>query len=128
MANRRLHIRRNLYSCCVTTTYIKSRYSQKAKQIWKKSPTLFLRYGNFRNKWEIFSNFVAFSQYMDFTSSDSRHQKPLWTIPPASFSPIWDIQGLFGAKKGPFVSISNCSFLEKAFWKVETSSTLVLKT
>ena len=33
------------------------------------------------------------------------------------------IQGLFGAKKGPFVSISNCSFLEKAFWKVETSST-----
>ena len=49
-------------------TYVKFRYSEKATKFWKKSSTLLWQYlqSNFK-PWNISSNFVSFSQYLNFT-------------------------------------------------------------
>ena len=49
--------------------YIKVQiFWKKPTKIWKKSPTLFCCYyvSNFKRRWEIFSNFVTFSHYLNF--------------------------------------------------------------
>ena len=62
-----------LLSCMVKTEYkwyVKFRYSEKAKEMWKKSPNLLWRYkviSKRKKKWVTFSNFLSFSQYLNFT-------------------------------------------------------------
>ena len=46
---------------------LKFRYSEKASKVWNNLPLSFDVYlSNFQTKWEIFSNYVAFSQYLNF--------------------------------------------------------------
>ena len=51
---------------CPLYHLLKFRYSEKAPKIWK-NPTFFLTLlSNFKKMWKIFSNFAAFSQYLNF--------------------------------------------------------------
>ena len=49
---------------------VKLRYSEKATNIEKNSHFVLTALNNFKRRWEIFSNCLAFSQYLNFIYSN----------------------------------------------------------
>ena len=48
--------------------FVKFRFSEKTTKFEKSPPCFDLKLSKRQNNWEIFSNFVAFSQYLNFTN------------------------------------------------------------
>ena len=48
-------------------THLKFRFSEKAIKTWKNLPLVLTFISKLQKKWDIFSNIVTFSQYLNFT-------------------------------------------------------------